>query len=58
MLSFDVEEFDLPNEYGAALPLERQLSIGAAGLSSALKLVDELQIKVTLFTTARMADYV
>lgn len=58
MLSFDVEEFDLPNEYGAKLPLERQLSIGAAGLSAALKLVDELQIKVTLFTTARMADYV
>jgi len=58
MLSFDVEEFDLPNEYGAELPLERQLSIGAAGLDAALKLVDELQIKVTLFTTARMADYV
>ena len=58
MLSFDVEEFDLPNEYGAELPLDRQLSIGAAGLEKAMELVEALGIRVTLFTTARMADYV
>jgi peptidoglycan/xylan/chitin deacetylase (PgdA/CDA1 family) len=58
MLSFDVEEFDLPNEFGAEIPLERQLEIGASGLDAAIKLIDELEIRVTLFTTARMADYV
>ena len=58
MLSFDVEEFDLPNEYGARIPLDRQLSIGATGLEKALELVESLDIRVTLFTTARMADYV
>ena len=58
MLSFDVEEFDLPNEYGGSISLEQQLSIGASGLAAAMRLVDELQISVTLFTTARMAEYV
>ncbi len=58
MLSFDVEEFDLPNEFGADLSLDSQLSIGASGLEKAMKLVDELEIRVTLFTTARMADHV
>ncbi len=58
MLSFDVEEFDLPNEYGADIPLERQLSIGASGLATIVNIVDQLGVRVTLFTTARMGEYV
>ena len=32
LLTFDVEEFDLPLEYGQAISLEQQLEIGKKGL--------------------------
>ena len=56
-LSFDVEEFDLPNEYGADLPLREQLEIGSRGFEAALELLDRLGIKATLFTTSRFGDH-
>ena len=56
-LSFDVEEFDLPNEYGAELPLERQLEIGQRGFETTLELLDRLDIPATLFTTSRFGTH-
>ena len=56
-LSFDVEEFDLPNEYGADIPLERQLEIGRRGFEKTLDLLDRLDIETTLFTTSRFGEH-
>ncbi|MEE2681887.1 MAG: polysaccharide deacetylase family protein [Planctomycetota bacterium] len=56
-LSFDVEEYDLPNEFGADLPLERQMQIGTAGFERTLELLDRLQVPSTLFTTSRFAEH-
>lgn len=57
LLSFDVEEFDLPNEHGAGWPIERQLESGAAGWTRLLALLDSLKISTTLFTTAAIARF-
>ena len=56
-LSLDVEEFDLPNEYGAALPLQQQLDIGEEGFQATMPWLDQLGVCCTLFTTARFAEH-
>ena len=56
-LSFDVEEFDLPNEYGGALPLEEQLELGEQGFRTVLPWMNELGASCTMFTTARFAEH-
>ena len=56
-LSFDVEEFDLPNECGGNLPLEEQLALGRAGLERVLPWMQDLGASCTLFTTARFAEH-
>lgn len=56
LLSFDVEEFDLPGEYGALPPSEVQMEIGAAGLVAVLDLLDRLALRATFFTTAVFAS--
>ena len=55
LLSFDVEEFDLPLEYGLKITEEEQFAISKEGLTSLLKLLDSLNIRATLFTTATFA---
>lgn len=56
-ISFDVEEFDLPLEYGQQIAMEQQLEIGYKGLQAIRPLLDLPQIKSTLFTTAHFADH-
>ena len=56
-LSLDVEEFDLPNEYGGDLPLETQLQIGRSGLERVLPWLEDLGATSTMFTTARFAEH-
>ena len=38
-LSFDIEEFDMPKEYGFDIPFERQMSISREGLIAILDLL-------------------
>ena len=38
-LSFDIEEFDMPKEYGYEIPFDRQISISREGLLSILDLL-------------------
>lgn len=57
LLSFDVEEFDMPLEYGNNIPLQKQLEIGAKGLEAITPLLQQSNIAATLFTTANFADY-
>jgi len=55
LLSFDVEEFDAPQEYGQRLSDETQLETSLNGLESILKLLKKLDIRATFFTTANFA---
>jgi peptidoglycan/xylan/chitin deacetylase (PgdA/CDA1 family) len=55
LLNFDVEEFDIPTEYGIDIPEEKQFSTSLSGLQTILKLLDTFDIKVTMFTTCTFA---
>jgi peptidoglycan/xylan/chitin deacetylase (PgdA/CDA1 family) len=55
LLGFDVEEFDMPMEYGKELPFTEQLSISTGGTLSILELLKETGIKATFFCTANYA---
>jgi hypothetical protein len=52
LLSFDLEEFDIPNEYGTLLPVEEQLCVTQKGNALLLPLLKQLHIPATFFTTA------
>jgi peptidoglycan/xylan/chitin deacetylase (PgdA/CDA1 family) len=56
LLSFDLEEFDLPNEYGAALPMSRQLAVTAQGMEILEPALSGLALSATFFTTAFYAQ--
>jgi peptidoglycan/xylan/chitin deacetylase (PgdA/CDA1 family) len=55
LLTFDVEEFDLPIEYGISISVEEQMSVGKKGLDIIKELLDNSDINCTLFTTANFA---
>jgi peptidoglycan/xylan/chitin deacetylase (PgdA/CDA1 family) len=56
LLSFDVEEFDAPLEYGGWIPEAEQDAVTVAGLHRVLTLLAELGIRTTLFCTAGFAE--
>ncbi len=56
LLSLDVEEFDLPIEYGSNIPESEQFEISKYGLESLLNLFSVKGIRTTLFTTATFAQ--
>ncbi len=56
LLTFDVEEFDIPNEYGAQLSMTEQLKIGTEGLHIVQQMLLSLDIPTTLFTTGLFAE--
>lgn len=56
-LSFDVEEFDLPNECGGSMSLDEQVALGRAGVETLLPRLEALDLSTTLFTTARFAEH-
>jgi hypothetical protein len=53
LMSFDVEEFDMPLEYNFSIGEEEQMQVGKLGLDAILPLVDE--VPCTMFTTANFA---
>ena len=55
LMSFDVEEFDLPLEYNHSIGLSEQLEAGKAGLDITAALMQDFKIPCTLFTTANFA---
>lgn len=55
ILGFDVEEFDMPLEYGKELPFNEQLSISTTGTLTVLEMLQEAGIKATFFCTAQYA---
>jgi peptidoglycan/xylan/chitin deacetylase (PgdA/CDA1 family) len=57
LLSFDIEEFDTPNEYGKSLTLEEQLIPSVEGTTRILALLKEKQVKATFFCTVTFAQH-
>ncbi|MGI9138006.1 MAG: polysaccharide deacetylase family protein [Sediminibacterium sp.] len=57
LLSFDVEEFDMPLEYNFSIKTETQMEVGKKGLDNLLPLLNEDDYKATLFTTANFANH-
>jgi peptidoglycan/xylan/chitin deacetylase (PgdA/CDA1 family) len=56
LLSFDVEEFDTPLEYGKELDLNEQFNVSLKGLNAVLKLLTRYDLTATFFTTANFAN--
>ena len=55
LLSFDLEEFDIPLEYGLKISEEEQFAVTKKGLDLILNLLETLKIRATFFTTATFA---
>src|SRR6187431_2233392 len=55
LLSFDVEEFDLPLEYNFPISPEEQMRVGKNGLDAIEPILNDSSIAATLFTTANFA---
>lgn len=55
LLSFDVEEFDMPLEYGFPITPAEQLEVGKQGLDAIQPVLQQANINTTLFTTANFA---
>ncbi len=56
LLTIDLEEFDLPLEFGIQLRKSEQFKISKLGLDNLLKILDKYQIKATFFTTSAFAS--
>ena len=57
LLSFDLEEFDLPLELGHSIDEAEQMRVGREGLEAVLELLEALQVRATFFTTAHFASH-
>ncbi|MBS7563096.1 polysaccharide deacetylase family protein [Mucilaginibacter sp. Bleaf8] len=57
LLSFDIEEFDMPFEYGKSLPFDEQLAISTAGTLSILQSLRKASVKATFYCTANYAQH-
>ncbi len=55
LLSFDLEEFDIPQEYGQSIEESLQFSVSLAGSERVLALLQQLNIRATFFVTAHFA---
>ena len=55
LLSFDVEEFDMPLEYNFPITVREQMDIGKKGLDALEPVLSDKTIATTLFTTANFA---
>ena len=56
MITLDVEECDIPLEYGFEIALEVQLEVSRQGLKNFMELVDALEIPITIFCTGVFAE--
>jgi peptidoglycan/xylan/chitin deacetylase (PgdA/CDA1 family) len=57
LISFDIEEFDMPFEYGRSIPFQDQITISAEGTKTILDLLRANQIKATFFSTVIFAQH-
>jgi len=57
LFSVDLEEFDIPEEYGRQLPLQTKLEVSYKGMQLLEALMEKYQVRSTLFTTAFWAQH-
>jgi peptidoglycan/xylan/chitin deacetylase (PgdA/CDA1 family) len=57
LLSFDIEEFDIPFEYNKNITLKEQIDLSSEGTTRILDLLAKYNIKATFFCTANFADH-
>lgn len=58
LLSFDIEEFDMPFEYNKDISFEKQIEVSRFGTSTILDILKKHQIKATFFSTVVFAKEV
>ncbi len=56
LLSFDIEEFDMPFEYGKEISFQDQIALSKKGTSHILDILDKHQVKATFFSTVVFAQ--
>ena len=56
LLTFDVEEFDIAEEYGQTVDLETKIRVSTEGLQKILRLLAKHDVKATFFCTAFFAE--
>ncbi|MDH6356117.1 peptidoglycan/xylan/chitin deacetylase (PgdA/CDA1 family) [Dysgonomonas sp. PH5-45] len=56
LLSFDIEEFEMPREYGDPIPFEEQISLSVQGTNRILDMLKAHGVKATFYTTANFAQ--
>ena len=57
LLGFDIEEFDLPVEYGYQIPFDQQIKFSSEGTIRLLSLLKKHQIRATFFCTATFVEH-
>ncbi len=57
MLTFDLEEFDIPLEFGQEVSDSDQMNISIEGLQRILPVLEKLKIRATFFTTGNFARH-
>jgi len=55
LLTFDLEEFDLPREFNQPISEQQEYKISEQGLTNLLNLLNKHNLKATFFTTANFA---
>ncbi|MEJ7828866.1 MAG: polysaccharide deacetylase family protein [Segetibacter sp.] len=55
LLTFDLEEFDVPIEYGSNIGWEEQIAVGREGMENLLEVLNHHGVPTTIFTTAAYA---
>ena len=55
LLTFDLEEFDLPRDFNQTISEENMYEISLEGLNNILKILEKYNISTTFFTTANFA---
>jgi len=56
LLSLDIEEFDIPEEYGQIVDPKDKIRVSSEGLTLVLDLLEKLNITITCFTTVYFAQ--
>lgn len=57
LFSIDLEEFDIPEEYGQSLPHQVKLEVSLKGMESLEQLMEKYAVTSTIFTTAFWAQH-
>ncbi len=55
LLSFDIEEFDIPEEYGQNISEQIKLDVSRQGLEKILNILEKTNVRATFFVTAHFA---